>query len=157
MTRALSARLEPFVDALPTPSRLIAAEHDGRLTVRMRAGAHRFHRDLPASTIWGYDGTVPGPTIEAERGQPVTIEWRNELQGGLPRLRDGRPRGDRRRRRARAMPPRPERRRAGPPRGRVDRPDSRPPPRRPHARLIRRLGREHLRPGPARRLPLPDG
>jgi FtsP/CotA-like multicopper oxidase with cupredoxin domain len=84
MTRALSARLEPFVDALPTPSRLIAAEHDGRLTVRMRAGAHRFHRDLPASSIWGYDGTVPGPTIEAARGQPVTIEWRNELEGAFP-------------------------------------------------------------------------
>jgi hypothetical protein len=35
MTRALSAPLAPFVDALPTPSRIIAAERDGRLTVRM--------------------------------------------------------------------------------------------------------------------------
>jgi spore coat protein A len=45
---------------------------------------HRFHRDLPESRIWGYDGTVPGPTIETERGQPVTVEWRNELEGPLP-------------------------------------------------------------------------
>src|SRR5262249_23375090 len=37
-----------------------------------------------ASRVWGYDGTVPGPTIEAERGQPVTVEWRNELDGTLP-------------------------------------------------------------------------
>jgi spore coat protein A len=27
---------------------------------------------------------VPGPTIEAERGQPVTVEWRNELEGAFP-------------------------------------------------------------------------
>src|SRR3954470_7636701 len=82
--RALTAPLAPFVDPLPVPSRLIAAEHDGGLTVSMPGGAHRFHRDLPASTIWGYDGTAPGPTIEAERGQPVTVEWRNELDGPLP-------------------------------------------------------------------------
>jgi spore coat protein A len=74
----------PFVDRLPVPSRLLAAEHEGRLTVRMRAGAHRFHRDLPPSRIWGYEGTVPGPTIEAERAQPVTVEWRNELAEPLP-------------------------------------------------------------------------
>jgi FtsP/CotA-like multicopper oxidase with cupredoxin domain len=76
--------LEPFVDPLPIPSRVIAAEHDGRLTVRIRAGDHRFHRDLPVSTIWGYEGTFPGPAIEAERGQPVTVEWRNELQRPFP-------------------------------------------------------------------------
>jgi FtsP/CotA-like multicopper oxidase with cupredoxin domain len=76
--------LAPFVDALPVPRRLVAAEHDDRLTVRMRAGTHRFHRDLPESPVWGYDATVPGPTIEAERGQPVTVEWRNELDGRLP-------------------------------------------------------------------------
>ncbi len=84
MSRPLTAPLAPFVDALPVPRRLVAAEHEGRLTVRMRPGTHRFHRDLPESTIWGYDGTVPGPTIEAERGQPVTVEWRNELDGPLP-------------------------------------------------------------------------
>src|SRR6266568_1206193 len=27
---------------------------------------------------------VAGPTIEAERGQPVTVQWRNELDGALP-------------------------------------------------------------------------
>ena len=104
--RVVTPPLTPFVDPLPVPSRLIAAEHDGRLTVRIRAGEHRFHRDLPASRIWGFEGTVPGPTIEAERGQPVTVEWRNELEGAVPRLRDGRPGGDRRRRRARAVPSR---------------------------------------------------
>ena len=80
----LTPPLAPYVDALPVPQRLRAAEHDGRLTVHLRAGIHRFHRDLPESAIWGFDGTVPGPTIEAERGQPVTVEWRNELDRPLP-------------------------------------------------------------------------
>jgi FtsP/CotA-like multicopper oxidase with cupredoxin domain len=84
MTPTLAAPLAPFVDSLPVPKRLLAARQDGRLSVPIRAGAHRFHRDLPESAIWGYDGTVPGPTIEAERGQPVTVEWRNELDGALP-------------------------------------------------------------------------
>src|SRR5882672_452061 len=84
MSRSLTAPLAPFVDALPVPRRLVAAEHEGRLTVRMRPGTHCFHRGLPESTIWGYDGSMPGPTIEAERGQPVTVEWRNELDSPLP-------------------------------------------------------------------------
>jgi spore coat protein A len=72
------------VDALPVPRRLIAADHQGHLTVRLQTAAHTFHRDLPESRVWGYDGVVPGPTIEAVRGQPVTVEWRNELEGPLP-------------------------------------------------------------------------
>ena len=84
LVQPLTAPLTPFVDALPVPRRLIAAEHQSQLTVRIRTATHRFHRDLPESRIWGYDGTVPGPTIEAERGKPVMVEWRNELEGPLP-------------------------------------------------------------------------
>ena len=29
---------------------------------------------------------MPGPTIEAERGWAVRVEWRNELDGALPVL-----------------------------------------------------------------------
>jgi o-aminophenol oxidase len=84
MTRPLVPPLPPFIDDLPLPLRLIAEEHHGRLVVRMRMGEHRFHRDLPVSKIWAYEGMVPGPTIEAERGHPVTVEWRNELEGPFP-------------------------------------------------------------------------
>ena|SRR5690348_4036315 len=84
MSPTLAAPLTPFADALPVPQRLVAARHDGRLSVPIRAGAHRFHRDLPESAIWGYGGTVPGPTIEAERGHPITVVWRNELDSALP-------------------------------------------------------------------------
>jgi o-aminophenol oxidase len=82
--RALASPLAPFVDPVPLPSRLIAAEHDGRLTVRIRAGVHKFHRDLPASSIWGFEGLTPGPTIEAERAQAVTVDWLNQLEGPFP-------------------------------------------------------------------------
>jgi FtsP/CotA-like multicopper oxidase with cupredoxin domain len=84
MTATLAVPLAPFADGLPVPRRLVASRQNGRLSVPIRAGWHRFHRDLPESAIWGYDGTVPGPTIEAERGQPVTVVWRNELDGALP-------------------------------------------------------------------------
>ncbi len=67
--------LTPFVDPLPAPPRLVAREYDGRLSVRMRAANHRFHRDLPASRVWTYDGTMPGPTIEAERGFSVRAAY----------------------------------------------------------------------------------
>ncbi|WP_226007981.1 multicopper oxidase family protein [Natrinema salinisoli] len=31
------------------------------------------------TTVWGYNGIFPGPTIEARRGQEVVVEQRNEL------------------------------------------------------------------------------
>jgi spore coat protein A len=37
------------------------------------------HRDLKPTRLWSYGGSVPGPTIEVERGQPVLVEWSNEL------------------------------------------------------------------------------
>lgn len=81
---SLTTLLTPFVDSLPIPRRVISAHNNGRLTIHLRPGMHRFHRDLPESRIWGYDGGVPGPTIEAERGQPVSVEWRNELAPPYP-------------------------------------------------------------------------
>jgi FtsP/CotA-like multicopper oxidase with cupredoxin domain len=81
---ASGSPLTPFVDPLPAPRRLLAREHGGRLAVRIRSGLHRFHRDLPNSRIWGFDGCIPGPTIEAERGHPVRVEWINQLEGTLP-------------------------------------------------------------------------
>lgn len=82
---SLTSPLAPFVDALPLPPRVLAREHE-HLTVRIRVASHRFHRDLPPSRVWTFEGNVPGPTIEAERGRPVRVEWRNELDGALPVL-----------------------------------------------------------------------
>jgi FtsP/CotA-like multicopper oxidase with cupredoxin domain len=81
---SLGSPLTPFVDPLPLPPRWLAREHGGRLAVRMRCGVHRFHRDLPESRVWGFEGWMPGPTIEADRGHAVRVEWINELEGTLP-------------------------------------------------------------------------
>ncbi len=47
MAAAQRMPLTPFVDVLPLPERLLARDHNGRLTVRIRTGSHSFHRDLP--------------------------------------------------------------------------------------------------------------
>ena len=31
------------------------------------------------TTVWGYDGIVPGPTLETRRGRPAVVRHRNEL------------------------------------------------------------------------------
>ena len=40
---------------------------------------HVVHRDLPATRMWGYGGSFPGPTIEARRDVPVSVRWINNL------------------------------------------------------------------------------
>jgi len=77
--------LTPFVDELPIPDRRVVTEPTS-LTVPLRTALHRFHRDLPASRVWTYDGHVPGPTIEARRGVPLEVLWDNRLEGTLPVL-----------------------------------------------------------------------
>jgi len=47
--------------------------------IEMREFDHQFHPDLPPTTVWGYDGQYPGPTIEAEQGEPVHVRWKNKL------------------------------------------------------------------------------
>jgi spore coat protein A len=75
--------LRPFVDELPIPQRRVLDE-PGRLTIPLRAALHRYHRDLPPSPVWTFDGTVPGPTIEVRRGVPLEVRWENRLTGRLP-------------------------------------------------------------------------
>lgn len=40
---------------------------------------HSFHRELPNQPIWGYDGSLPGPTLVARVGEPVVVRFYNEL------------------------------------------------------------------------------
>jgi spore coat protein A, manganese oxidase len=81
--------LARFVDPLPVP-RVLAPEGtrpDARdpgaslpyYRVSMREAEVHVHRDLPPVRMWTYDGSVPGPTIEARRGRGVLVEWVNEL------------------------------------------------------------------------------
>ena len=40
---------------------------------------HSFHRELPTQPIWGYDGTLPGPTFVARVGEPIVVRFYNDL------------------------------------------------------------------------------
>jgi spore coat protein A len=78
--------LARFVDALPIPPVLAPEGKDTgtdagvvRYRVAMREAEMRIHRDVPPTRVWSYGGVVPGPTIEVRSGEPVAIEWSNEL------------------------------------------------------------------------------
>lgn len=83
---ALDARLlRKFIDELPRPRRLSGSTLDLAVTEFRQ----KLHTDLAPTVLWGYEGTYPGPTIEAERGKPLRVRFRNKLQnqtllGALP-------------------------------------------------------------------------
>jgi FtsP/CotA-like multicopper oxidase with cupredoxin domain len=83
MKQFLTHPLTPFVDKLAVPPRRVVGEST-RLVVRLETATHRFHRDLPPSRVWAYDGSLPGPTIEVGRGVPLEVLWENHLSGPLP-------------------------------------------------------------------------
>lgn len=83
--------LEPFVDALPIPAVAVPSSgvQGGEATydIAIQQAQQQLHRDLPPTTIWGYTGTFPGPTIEATRDLPVTVNWTNDLRDSMGNLR----------------------------------------------------------------------
>jgi len=75
-----------FVDALPIPEKAKRNyECDCRThrkhfyNITMKEAKHRFHKMFPLTTIWGYNGTYPGPTIEVAKDDLVQIKWENNL------------------------------------------------------------------------------
>ena len=75
-----------FLDLLPIPAvakamnrRDSIMEKDLIYQICMKKGKHRFHRNFPYTTIWGYNGTYPGPTIEAMKDIPIKVKWENRL------------------------------------------------------------------------------
>ncbi|PWT92784.1 MAG: bilirubin oxidase [Proteobacteria bacterium] len=72
-----STGLTRYVDALPIPS--VIHPTSGITHVSMSEAYQKLHRDLPPTKVWGYNGTYPGPTIEARKGVPVSMLWSNTL------------------------------------------------------------------------------
>ncbi|RUS47047.1 multicopper oxidase family protein [Cohnella sp. AR92] len=71
-----------FVDPLPIPPILKPVRKiNGKpyYEVRMRQTQQQVHRDFPVTTLWGYNGMWPGPTIAARRNCPIKVHWINEL------------------------------------------------------------------------------
>lgn len=80
--------LAKFVDPLPIPEVAkpigLRAGPAGAGQVRyyrvpMREAQCKLHRDLPATRLWCYGASSPGPTFETRSGQPLLIEWPNQL------------------------------------------------------------------------------
>ena len=81
--------LPKYVDALtiprkakplePMPGTRHSAQAEVHYRIAMREFTARVHRDVPLTKIWGYDGSCPGPVIEARSGTAVSVEWINEL------------------------------------------------------------------------------
>jgi spore coat protein A len=82
-------RLPKFVDCLSIPPRAQQTgfrpdPHDPENKIpyyrlRMSAMATKVHRDLPPTQMWGFESLFPGPTIEARQGEPLLVEWTNDL------------------------------------------------------------------------------
>lgn len=75
-------QIDKFVDSLPIPSVIKpTGTYKGKpfYDVRMIETLHKFHRDIPITRVWGYNGLVPGPTFEAERYHPIYVKWTNNL------------------------------------------------------------------------------
>jgi FtsP/CotA-like multicopper oxidase with cupredoxin domain len=66
-----------------TSSKVLPIDEFGRPTVSFDASGRTYpagtERTLPASTIYGFNGTFPGPMINAEYGQPVLVRFTNRL------------------------------------------------------------------------------
>jgi spore coat protein A len=71
-----SPTLTPFVDPLPIPPVL---PHASFYDIAMRQFRQRLHRDLPSTTLWGYNGLYVGPTFEVRTGSPIRVQWENKL------------------------------------------------------------------------------
>src|SRR3990170_7507591 len=79
--------LTKFVDPLPNQLGNVLSP-DGTLDgatfyqVEMTQFTQQLHSQIPATTVWGYNGTFPGPTFEVRRGEFVKVDWINNLRDG---------------------------------------------------------------------------
>ena len=81
--------LRKFVDALPIPEvakpiglRALNSKSSAKAPLyraAMREVQCKLHSDLPATRLWCYGNTSPGPTFETRSGHGLFIEWPNEL------------------------------------------------------------------------------
>ncbi len=72
-----------FTDPLPIPVTLKPIGETKNSTA-YKATMSEFQQQVlptgfPTTTVWGFEGSFPGPTIEARKDKPVAIKWVNEL------------------------------------------------------------------------------
>jgi spore coat protein A len=84
-----SSALARFVDRLPVPpvakptgvrpSPANPALQIPYYRMAMRQLQAKVHRDVSPTTMWGYNASCPGPTIDVRSGEAILVEWSNEL------------------------------------------------------------------------------
>jgi spore coat protein A, manganese oxidase len=82
-------KLSPYVDPLfipqiaqPAGTRPSPEDPSIKLPyyrMAMRQIESKVHRDLPATRMWGFGPSSPGPTFETRNNQGLIVEWVNEL------------------------------------------------------------------------------
>ncbi len=86
-----SVKLAPYVDALPIPPVMPpqsgVAGGVAHYDISMTQFQQQLHRDLPPTTVWGYNGSYPAATIEAGMDLPITVTWINDLRDESGQLR----------------------------------------------------------------------
>jgi spore coat protein A len=81
---AADGELVPYTDPLTVPPVLRPDQPDVRheIEIALRPTWVRMHSQLPPTLMWGYNGTVPGPTVEVRRGQRIRVAWTNRIPLG---------------------------------------------------------------------------
>lgn len=78
--------LTKFLDPLRVPP--IIRPHSWwrqeEITINMTASRVRLHSQLPVTSVWAYEGQVPGPTIEVRSGRRLRVAWSNDIEGKIP-------------------------------------------------------------------------
>jgi spore coat protein A len=89
---SVAGSLTPYVDAMPLlVDNALDGSGGGKLAVSAALVSRKVHRDLPATTLFGYlrsggPGTTDpvasylGPAIVARTGVPLAVSYRNDLQ-----------------------------------------------------------------------------
>jgi spore coat protein A, manganese oxidase len=73
-------KLNRYIDPLPIPPVIRSTgKADETIEIEMVQIKQKVHRDLPPTTVWGYNGSWPGPTIEAQRNQTLNVHWVSKL------------------------------------------------------------------------------
>ena len=67
---------------IPAVKKLNASSSPHKL--KMKAAKVRLHSKLPKTDVWTYEGTFPGPTLEVQSGDKISVEWKNEISGKMP-------------------------------------------------------------------------
>lgn len=91
--QSVANSLKPYVDSMPLlVNNAVDATTGGSVNISAALVSRKVHRDLPASTLFGYlraGGPGPvdpvasylGPAIVAKTGVPITVNYRNDLDG----------------------------------------------------------------------------